>query len=187
MRAEMIRIMLQGMLRFRECVPAVAGLASPPGMVLALALCLSVCGCGESSANYHSSVLALHSASMRSRRNRSTCQPVWSGIRLDPTTACSCTRSQSQTGDGKIIGQTGAVFPGRRVTTARPFRLTPARIASYDRARLCRPWGLWDARGLWRDRNCGALGRLPTQRRGRLIGAVCPQAPGSRRRAPRRP
>jgi hypothetical protein len=34
-------------------------------------------------------------------------------------------------GDGKIIGQTGAVFPGRTVTTG-PFRLTPGTYRVYD-------------------------------------------------------
>ncbi len=121
--------MLQGMLPLERMRAAVAG-SRAAGMVLALALCLAVCGCGESSANYRSSVLALHVGEYEISPESVHMSAGVVRIRLT-NDGVLVHEVAVANGDGRIIGQTGAVFPGRTVTSV-PFRLTPGTYRVYD-------------------------------------------------------
>jgi len=125
----MIRIMLQGMLPLQRMRAAVAG-SRAAGMVFALALCLAVCGCGESSASYRSSVLALRVGeyeispeSVHMSAGEVRMRVTNNGVLVHEVAVADA--------DGRIVGQTRAVFPGHTVTTA-PFRLTPGTYRIYD-------------------------------------------------------
>jgi hypothetical protein len=121
--------MLQGMLPLQRLRAAVAG-SRAAGMVLALALCLAVCGCGESSAHYRSSLLALHVGeyeilpeSVQMSAGEVRIRLTNDGVLVHEVAVANA--------DGRILGQTRAVFPGHTVTTA-PFRLTPGTYRVYD-------------------------------------------------------
>jgi hypothetical protein len=121
--------MLQGMLplqrkqaattRSRRCGPA-----------LALALALLLCGCGESSATYSSSLLRLTVGEYEI--SPESVHMLAGEVRLRVTNDGVLVHEVAvANADGKIKGQTGAVFPGRTGSTG-PFLLVPGTYRLYD-------------------------------------------------------
>jgi plastocyanin len=129
MPAEMIRIMLQGMLPLQRMRAATSG-SRAAGLVLGVVIALGVSACGESSATYHSSLLRL-SVGEYEISPESVRMPAGEvRIRLtnDGVLVHEVAIADS---DGRIKGQTVAVFPGHTVTT-RAFRLVPGTYRVYD-------------------------------------------------------
>jgi hypothetical protein len=129
MRAEMIRIMPLGMLPLPR-TRAVPALSRRYGLMLALLLALGVSACGESSATYSSSLLRLRVGEYQISPES---VHVFAGeVRMRVTNDGVLVHEVAVAdGDGKILEQTGAVFPGRTVTTP-PFDLTAGSYRIYD-------------------------------------------------------
>jgi hypothetical protein len=115
MRAKMIRIM----------TPAMAARLLAP-LVLAAALA----GCGQTSATIHTRMLRLRVTeyvitpeSVRMPAGEVRIQASDDGVLVHEIAIAN--------GDGHIVAQTGAIFPGHTVTTA-PFALAAGRYRLYD-------------------------------------------------------
>jgi hypothetical protein len=125
MRAEMIRIMTPVMLLR-------ASATAPRWRLLALALIVAATlgGCGESSATYHSSVLTLR-VSEYEISPESVRMPA-GAVRIRLTNDGVLVHEVAiANGDGRIVGQTGTVFPGHTATSAQ-FTLAPGTYRMYD-------------------------------------------------------
>lgn len=97
---------------------------------LTLVLAGALGGCGESSATYHSPLLALRvnefeisPESVRMPAGVVRIRLTNNGVLVHEVAVANA--------DGEIVKQTGAVFPGRTVTTG-PFRLAPGTYRMYD-------------------------------------------------------
>jgi plastocyanin len=121
--------MLQGMLPLQRLRVAVASRRAG-GVMLALALSLVVCGCGESSASYRSPLLALRISEYQI--SPESVRMLAGDVRIRLTNNGVLVHEVAVAdSDGRIVGQTGAVFPGH-TGTSRPFRLTPGSYRIYD-------------------------------------------------------
>ncbi|HEX2703090.1 MAG TPA: hypothetical protein VHM72_06635 [Solirubrobacteraceae bacterium] len=121
--------MLPGMLPLQRRRDAVTG-SRAFGLLLALAIALALCGCGESSASYSSSLLRLRVGeyeispeSVHMLAGEVRIRLVNDGVLVHEVAVADS--------DGRILKQTGAVFPGHTVTTT-AFRLPPGRYRVYD-------------------------------------------------------
>jgi plastocyanin len=137
-------------------------------MILALALALAVCGCGESSARYSSSVLRLRIGEYEISPESVQMRAGDVRIRLtnDGVLVHEVAIADS---DGKIVGQTGAVFPGHTVTSA-AFRLVPGRYRVYDPGANYADLGAYGALAVSGRRR---LPRLASLRAALTIGHLC--------------
>jgi hypothetical protein len=115
MRAQMIRIM----------TPAMAA-----RLLAALLLATAIAGCGQTSATYRSGWLRLRVGEyvITPEAVRMPGGPVRLRVTNDGVLVHEVAVAN---GDGHIVGQTGAIFPGRTVTT-KPFVLTPGSYRVYD-------------------------------------------------------
>ncbi|MGD0197257.1 MAG: hypothetical protein ABSC56_05050 [Solirubrobacteraceae bacterium] len=102
--------------------------AMPRLVVLLLAVVLA--GCGEATATYHTSVMRLDVGeyvitpeSVQMEAGTVEIRATNDGVLVHEIAVAN--------GDGKILGQTGAIFPGQTVTTA-PFTLAPGSYRVYD-------------------------------------------------------
>jgi len=100
------------------------------GTMLTLALALVACGCGASSASYTSSILRLRVGeyeispeSVHMFAGRLRMRVTNDGVLVHEVAVANA--------DGIIVDQTGAVFPGRTVTT-HGFDLAPGTYRIYD-------------------------------------------------------
>jgi hypothetical protein len=93
-------------------------------------LALALAGCGESSASYHSGVLALSAGEFEISPESVTMPAgqVRIELRNDGVLVHEVAVANA---DGRILGQTGAVFPGRSGESA-PFALAPGTYRVYD-------------------------------------------------------
>jgi hypothetical protein len=121
--------MLQGMLPLQRMRAAVAG-SRAGGVMFAVALCLVVCGCGERSASYRSSLLRLRISEYQISPESVRMPAGVVRIRLTNEGVLVHEVAVADS-DGRIIGQTGAAFPGHTVLSG-PFRLAPGRYRIYD-------------------------------------------------------
>ncbi len=121
--------MLHGMLPLpRTRVPAAR--ARGRALTLALAVALALCGCGESSATYTTALLRLHVGeyaispeSVHMFAGEVRIRLTNDGVLVHEVAVAN--------GDGRILGQTGAVFPGHTRVSA-PFELAPGTYRIYD-------------------------------------------------------
>lgn len=121
--------MLPGMLPLPR-MRADASRARALGTMLTLALALVACGCGASSASYTSSILRLRVGeyeispeSVHMLAGELRMRVTNDGVLVHEVAVASA--------DGIIVDQTGAVFPGRTVTT-HTFDLPPGTYRIYD-------------------------------------------------------
>jgi plastocyanin len=98
--------------------------------MLALGLALALCGCGESSATYATAVLrldvgeyAISPESVHMFAGQVRIRLTNDGVLVHEVAVAD--------GDGRILGQTGAVFPGHTGTSA-TFDLAPGTYRIYD-------------------------------------------------------
>jgi hypothetical protein len=123
MRAEMIRIMPRVMLPLPRTRAAAAGLAAGLATV-------ALAGCATTSATYNSPLLALKVTEFQIMPESVKMAPGSIRIRLT-NDGVLVHEVAIANADGKILGQTGAVFPGH-TALSRVFTVTPGTYRVYD-------------------------------------------------------